>query len=46
MSVAVTLEVNDPTAATPEAAVRRMTRVFPLSCGKPVDPLAAMGGTQ
>ena len=47
-AIAVTLEVNDPTAAasgaTPEAAVRKMTRVFPLSCGKPVDPLSAMGG--
>lgn len=44
MAVAVTLEVNDPTATTPESAVRRMTRVFPLSCAKPVDPLSAMGG--
>jgi len=49
MSVAITLEVNDPTATSPqqaEANVRRITRVFPLSCGKAVDPLAAMGGTQ
>jgi type II secretion system protein J len=50
MSVAVTLELDDPTAvasgATPEASVRRMTRVFPLSCGKPVDPLSAMGGME
>jgi type II secretion system protein J len=46
MSVAITLEVNDPSAATPEAAVRRMTRVFPLSCAKPVDPLSALGGMQ
>lgn len=46
MSVAVTLEVDDPTAMTPEAAVRRVTRVFPLSCGRPVDPLSALEGMQ
>ena len=45
-SVAITLEVDDPTAATREASVRRVTRVFPLSCARPVDPLSALGGTQ
>ena len=49
MAVSITLEVNDPTATNAQQAqanVRRMTRVFNLSCAKPVDPLAAMGGTQ
>ena len=46
MAVAITLEVIDPAAATPatpEAGVRRVTRVFPLSCGKPADPLSSLG---
>jgi type II secretion system protein J len=49
MAVSITLEVNDPTATNPQQAqanVRRLTRVFNLSCAKAVDPLAAMGGTQ
>ena len=49
MAVSITLEVNDPTATNPQQAqanVRRITRVFNLSCAKPVDPLAALGGTQ
>jgi type II secretion system protein J len=48
MAVSITLEVNDPTATNSQQAqanVRRMTRVFNLSCAKPVDPLAAFGGT-
>ncbi|MEA2710206.1 MAG: ral secretion pathway protein [Phycisphaerales bacterium] len=50
MSVAVTLEVDDPTATAAATAAqvstRRVTRIFPLSCAKPVDLMAAMGGGQ
>ena len=46
MAVAITLETADPTAPTPEAALRRMTQVFPLSCGKPADPLSSLGITE
>ena len=42
MAVAVTLELADRTTGR-EDAVRRVSRVFPLSCGKPVDPLAGFG---
>ena len=46
MSVAITLEVNDPAAANPQVSARRVTRVFPLSCARPVDPASALGGLQ
>jgi type II secretion system protein J len=42
MAVAITLEVNDPSAVRPEDSLRRVTRVFTLSCGKPADPLAGL----
>ena len=43
MAVAITLELTDRSTGR-EDQVRRVSRVFPLSCGKPVDPLAGFGG--
>jgi prepilin-type N-terminal cleavage/methylation domain-containing protein len=44
-AVAITLELDDPSNPTPQTtSTRKITRVFNLSCAKPVDPLAGMGG--
>jgi type II secretion system protein J len=47
LAVAVTLEMNDPTAADPaQAPPRTLTRVYPLSCGKSIDDTSALEGLQ
>jgi len=44
LSVAMTIELNDPAHPAPERTTRRVTRIIPMACGKELD-LTATGGT-
>jgi type II secretion system protein J len=47
LAVAMTLQLNDPAAADPQAAPPlTVTRVFPLACGKVSDDASSFGGLQ
>jgi hypothetical protein len=44
LSVAMTIELNDPAHPAPERSTRRVTRIIPMACGKELE-LTAVGGT-
>ena len=37
LSVAMTIELNDPAHPAPERSTRRVTRIIPMACGKELD---------
>jgi hypothetical protein len=43
LSVAMTIELNDPNNPAPARSTRKVTRIIPLACGKELD-LTAVGG--
>jgi hypothetical protein len=43
LSVAMTIELNDPNNPPPARSPRRVTRIIPLACGKQLE-LTAIGG--
>ena len=44
LSVAMTIELNDPAHPAPQQSTRRVTRIIPLACGKELE-LTGVGGT-
>ena len=44
VSVAMTVELNDPNNPTPARSTRRVTRIIPLACGRELDVATATTG--